>query len=257
MLTFLETKSDVLAARIEGALGRADLATYVDRLASSLERNEKTHLFMEIIGFSGFDLRYITEEFGRWSPIMGKLGKLGRVAVVSDAAWLRWAARIESALLPQVSYETFRPHERDIALAWVQGERSEPHAAALSLIETSKPGVIAFELDGKITAAEIHAASERFRTAMASGQPLRVLGRIKHIGGIELEGLNAEYLQLKRDALARLERYALVGGPGWLRSWAQLLDPMLKAELRHFPAEEEAAAWAWLDAAPAAERRVA
>lgn len=257
MLTFLETKPEVLAARIEGVLGRADLETYVERLADALERNEKTHLFVEITGFGGFDFRYIAEGFAQWSPILGKLRKLGRVAVVSDAAWLRWAARIESALLPHVSYETFRPHERDIALAWVQGERSEPHAAALSLIETSKPGVVAFELDGKITAAEIHTISDRLRTSIESGQPLRVLGRIKHIGGIELEGLNAEYLQLKRDALARLERYAIVGGPGWLRLWVQLLDPLFKAELRHFPAEEEAAAWAWLDAAPAAERRVA
>jgi hypothetical protein len=42
------------------------------------------------------------------------------VAVVADQAWVRAGTRIESALLPFVSYRVFMPAQRDEALAWVR-----------------------------------------------------------------------------------------------------------------------------------------
>ncbi len=257
MLTFLDTEPDVLAVRVEGRFGRIDLDAYLDRLTEALERNEKTHLFAEVADFRGIDLRDIIDSVGRWIPLLGKLEKFGRVAIVSDASWLRWAARVESALLPYVSYETFRLEEREIALAWIRGERDEPPAPALTLIETGDPDVLGFALDGKITAAEIQLIRKRFQGAVGGGRPLRLLGRIKHVGGIALDGLDAGLIGLKRDLFERLERYALVGGPAWLDSWVQLLDPVAKPQIRHFPAEDEAAAWAWLGIQPANDRRVA
>jgi len=43
------------------------------------------------------------------------------VAVVADQAWIRAGTRIESALLPHISYRTYMPDERSEALAWVVG----------------------------------------------------------------------------------------------------------------------------------------
>ena len=45
------------------------------------------------------------------------------VAVVADQAWVRVGTRLESALLPFISYQTFLPEEREEALAWVRGDR--------------------------------------------------------------------------------------------------------------------------------------
>ena len=56
--------------------------------------------------------------------LLGKLRQFGRVAVVADQAWVRIATRIESALLPFVSYRTFEPEQRAEALAWVRGSAS-------------------------------------------------------------------------------------------------------------------------------------
>jgi hypothetical protein len=53
-------------------------------------------------------------------PLFGKLSRFGRVAVVAHQAWVRWGTRLESALLPFISYRTFEPEERDAALAWVE-----------------------------------------------------------------------------------------------------------------------------------------
>jgi hypothetical protein len=57
-------------------------------------------------------------------PLFGKLGRFGRVAVVADQAWIRAGTRPESALLPNISYRVYLPHERDEALAWVTGKSS-------------------------------------------------------------------------------------------------------------------------------------
>jgi hypothetical protein len=57
----------------------------------------------------------------RAMPLFGKLDRFGRVAVVADQAWVRVGTRIESALLPNISYRTYMPEERDEALAWVDG----------------------------------------------------------------------------------------------------------------------------------------
>jgi hypothetical protein len=70
--------------------------------------------------------------------------------------------------------------------------------------------------------------------------------------GFELSGvLDCAYLPMKRGMLDRLERYALVGGPDWLASWVRAL---FRVEIRHFPADQEALAWAWLGAEPKAKR---
>src|SRR3546814_17585908 len=50
-----------------------------------------------------------------------RLKQFGRIAIVTDQSWVRIASRIESALLPYVSYEVYPVAQRDHALAWVKG----------------------------------------------------------------------------------------------------------------------------------------
>jgi hypothetical protein len=61
---------------------------------------------------------------GRAMPMFGKLSRFGRVAVVADQAWIRFASRLESAILPFVSYRVFEPDRRADALAWVAGSEA-------------------------------------------------------------------------------------------------------------------------------------
>ena len=54
-------------------------------------------------------------------PLLGKLDKFGRVAVVADQGWVRAGSRLESAMLPNIKYRVYEPDERAEALAWVTG----------------------------------------------------------------------------------------------------------------------------------------
>ena len=258
MLEYLNSAKGVIAARISGKLTEPELAELVERVETSIVARDKTHMFIEVEDFSGFDLGAFARYLPRGAAMVGKLGRFGRIAVVSDQPWIRAWTRTESALLPGIGYELYWPDQRDQALAWVEGRREQPHAPAITIIETDTPGVLGFQLDGTIGADELPAAVAYFDEAMERERPVRILGRFRHLGGIEPKALlSTDYLTMKLRALRKVERYAVVGGPAWLRAWIGLLAPLVKMEVRHFEAGDEALAWSWLGAQPKAERPLA
>lgn len=121
MLEFLPTEPDVIALRIGDRIEGADLEAIMDRLEPMLEADRPTHVFVETSHVGGIAIDGLARYIARAMPLFGKLRKFGRVAVVADQSWIRWAAKIESAVLPHVDYRTFTPGLRDEALAWVKG----------------------------------------------------------------------------------------------------------------------------------------
>lgn len=121
MLEFIDTADDVLAAIVSHRISSADLAAMMERLEQCLARHDTVHVFVETSSLDGIEISGLTSYVARALPLFGQLRRFGRVAVVADQAWVRVAARIESAVLPAISYRTFEPHQRDLALAWVQG----------------------------------------------------------------------------------------------------------------------------------------
>ena len=119
MLEFIPSPDDVMALKISGSIKGQDLDVIMDRLDSTMAAHEKVNLFVETQGIQGLELASLPHYFSRAMPLFGKLGRFGRVAVVADQAWIRVGTRIESAMLPFISYRTFEPAERDEALNWV------------------------------------------------------------------------------------------------------------------------------------------
>jgi hypothetical protein len=56
------------------------------------------------------------------------------------------------------------------------------------------------------------------------------------------------YIRFKKDTLARVERYAIVGGPTWLQLMIEATAPFVPFDLRYFEKADEAAAWDWVGA---------
>lgn len=126
MLEFIPTEEDVLALKAGGKLTREELNEVATRLERSLAAREKTHIFVEVAGFSGLEWDALGDYLPRAFAMLGKLARFGRVAIVSDQDWIRWAAKVESALMPHISYETFTADQRDAALAWVENGGEVP-----------------------------------------------------------------------------------------------------------------------------------
>jgi hypothetical protein len=258
MIEFIDSADDVIALKVSGKLMRDELEEVTARLERSFADHAKTHVYVEIEDYRGFELAALPDYLPHAFAMMKRLDRFGRVAVVSDQSWIRWATRLESALLPHISYEVFEGAERHRALAWVEGKLNPLHDPSIRIIETDRPGTFGLELNGRIGAADARAAADYFNEAMEGTQKLRLLARVKNVDGAELGALfGHEFLEARIGMLKRLERYAVVGGPVWLCAWIAAVGPLVGVELRHFPAEEEAAAWAWLEAHPKAERALA
>ena len=120
-MEILDTADDVLAVKISHRIAGADLDRIMDRLDEAMARHDKVHVFVETQSIDGIELQGLGAYMARATPLLGKLNRFGRVAVVADQAWIRAATRIESAMLPFISYEVFEPQDRDRALAWVTG----------------------------------------------------------------------------------------------------------------------------------------
>jgi hypothetical protein len=121
MLELLDTPDDVLAVKIAHKITGEDLDAVMDRLDAAMDRHDKVHVFVETQQIDGIELSGLPSYMSRALPLFGKLNRFGRVAVVADQAWIRAGTRIESALLPHISYRTYMPDERSEALAWVVG----------------------------------------------------------------------------------------------------------------------------------------
>jgi hypothetical protein len=121
MYELIDTADDVLAVRIAGKITGQDLSSIMDRLEVMMAANDHVHVYVETAAIDGFEITGLASHIARATPLLGKLGHFGRVAVVADQAWIRILTRIESAILPHISYRVFQPGQRDAALEWVKG----------------------------------------------------------------------------------------------------------------------------------------
>jgi len=258
MIEQLTAKPGVIALRVTGHVARGDLDKCFDLLVESFANHPKVGLYVEVAGLTGFDTEALSQDFKRGWALLDKLDRFGRVAIVSDETWIRWLSRIESALLPGISYRTYKLAERQQALDWVQGREDLPYGHALRIVPTTRADTIGIEIDGRLSAEEVGQVAHELNR-MRGERPLKaMLVRFRSLSGLDPSiAADGEYLRMKLGLLRELDRYAVVGGPDWLRSWLKLWQPLLRLELRHFNEKDEGAAWIWLGAQPLAEQPVA
>lgn len=121
MHKFIKGPDDVLALKLSGTITGEDLDAIMDRTEEIMAKHKKIHVYCETHGINGMQLSALPHHMGRTFPLFGKLDRFGRVAVVSDQAWMRFGTRLESAVLPGISYCVFKPEDREEALAWALG----------------------------------------------------------------------------------------------------------------------------------------
>ena len=122
MLEVIDSADDVIAVKVSDKISGTELDAVMARLDGAMARHDKVHVFVETHSIDGIEVSGLGSYAMRALPLLGKLDRFGRVAVVADQGWIRAATKIESALLPRISYRVFKPEGRDEAFAWVTGE---------------------------------------------------------------------------------------------------------------------------------------
>ena len=121
MLEWIDSGDDALALKVSGKITGADLDSIMSRLDQAMARHDKIHVFVETSAIDAIEISALPSYAARAMPLFGKLNRFGRVAVVADQGWIRLATRVESAILPFISYRTFTPDHKGEALGWVLG----------------------------------------------------------------------------------------------------------------------------------------
>jgi len=119
MHEFMQSADDTIALRLSQKITGADLDAIMDRLSEVMAENAKVHVYVETNCLNSIEIASLPSYITRAMSLFRQLNRFGRVAVVADQAWIRVATRIESALLPGISYRTYSLEDRDAALAWV------------------------------------------------------------------------------------------------------------------------------------------
>ena len=247
MLIELAGSERIIALSFEGRLEQSDVARSMDLLDAAFAQGGLVHLFIEVPDFKGLSGDAWLSDLSHGLHYLTRLKQFGRVAIVSDQSWVRTISRIESALLPFLTYEVYTSGQRDHALAWVRGEVGDPHCAPLRILESDDADILAFVIDGRITPAAIDLIYDRLAQLADGDRTLKILALIKHYDGFDPAILiHSRYFDLELSLLRHTWRYAIVGGPNWLGRAADLANPLLRMDLRHFPIDAEIAARAWL-----------
>ena len=80
MIEYLPSHADVLAVKVTGKLLHDQLEAVADKVEAALEANGKTHIFVEVAEFHGFDLSALPDYLPRAAKMLGKLDRFGRIA---------------------------------------------------------------------------------------------------------------------------------------------------------------------------------
>ncbi|MCB5175846.1 SpoIIAA family protein [Microvirga lenta] len=259
MLEIIPASDQVVAMRASGRIDESDIERSIAAVEAALARQDRIALYAEI-DIAGITPGALTRDIGYGLGKLRELHRFPRAAVVTDQEWVRWIARVEQAILPGVEVRIFPPAEKDAALAWASepiphsASELEPSEPSIRPIGTTKPGVIAFEVGGRVGADDTRRLITLFNEAMDGHERLRVLVRVRNFDGVTLEALRQEGLiEAKMKGWQRVERYAVVGGPAWMEGLARGAAPFVGIQTRHFKPEDEAQAWDWLGAKPSGQ----
>ncbi|WP_206452847.1 SpoIIAA family protein [Aurantimonas marina] len=254
MFAQLAAPEHVLAFRLSGKVTGDDIARYKTLLEAMLKAHDAISLCVDITGLSDMEGDALIAGMKADLELLSHLRQFRRGALISDKEWPRALTGFFGPLFPNFEMKSFAPEQYDEALKWA----AEPPAApksdnpAVRFLPTSRNDVLGFELDGVISEKEFPAVLARINALFDSHEKVRLLGRIKHLGGFDPAILmQSGLISMKLAAMRKVERYAIVGAPGWMTKMISAMNPLFNdVDMQTFPAEREADAWAWVEAEP-------
>src|ERR1043165_7666959 len=99
MISWTSLSPRALKAVIEGRVTKEDVREAFQRMDALMDSAEKVDMLADVRGGVHIELAAIGEEMRHPSQLGRMLGKMDRVALVADQAWIRAVGRIEAHIL--------------------------------------------------------------------------------------------------------------------------------------------------------------
>lgn len=122
----------------------------------------------------------------------------------------------------------------------------------ITQIATDDPAVYAFRIEGGVTTEEMAGMAEVMNAAFDRDETVSMLVLLHDfVASDAAAGLSLRSLESQVRSLAHVERYGVVGAPSFAAAMIETFDKISPIDARTFDPGEEAAAWAFVGAAPA------
>lgn len=123
-----------------------------------------------------------------------------------------------------------------------------PHGT-ISAHPTDRADLLAFVIDGKIEKEDIEWMARRTEAAFERLDEVDIILIMRNYDGAELSAVfNAEAMKAQAQSARHVRKYAVVGAPSWAKMMINAFSPFSPVEAKTFDLEEEAQAWAWVNA---------
>ncbi|MEE4337601.1 STAS/SEC14 domain-containing protein [Erythrobacter sp.] len=231
---------------VYGEFHEDDARAFVEFAKEHHAQGQGGNVLIDLVSLASWSFSAMSEELVHIPALLRWIYSLDRIALVSDEEWMRSAARLESALLPGVSYAVYDEDEIDAARAWVLGENDHPHGGAVNELDLGED-IAGFELVGRLDREESERILAMAQAKLSRPECSKLIVVIRKWHGFDSDSaLSGKVWGTKLDLLNRVERYAVVGGPDWLRAMAGAMGALVKPEMRTFDLDEEEEALRWL-----------
>ena len=121
-------------------------------------------------------------------------------------------------------------------------------------IETDRDDAYACQVTGHITASDIENMYGLLEGAYELHDKIDIIVIMHDYEGIDWAAAWKEQTMLgKTQALKHIRKYAVVGGPGWVKAMMAMFRPFFSMAMNYFELEDVDSAWEWIGARPLPE----
>ncbi|MFX0542170.1 STAS/SEC14 domain-containing protein [Roseovarius sp. S4756] len=250
MITVKELKPNVYELTLEGVLEKSDIETMERELTPALKGDGPLGLIVRAEGWSDITADAIAEDMKFEFGLLAQWSKVARMALVSDlqafAALMKWV----DPILPMIEMKSFGSDGVAAAEAFVSDLPAKTGAGSgrgATLLSDGSDGVIAYEIDGPITAEDLDKVMAPLEPYLKGDKKIDLLVRIKSYEGFDPSILtDGSFMGSKIGAISHVGRYAIIGAPEWMATMVGSVGAIMPFEMRMFDHSEEDAAWAWV-----------
>lgn len=121
----------------------------------------------------------------------------------------------------------------------------------ISKIKTNRAGAIGFSVNGVLASSDVENLYGLFEAEAEGSKHIDMIVIFKEYDGIDWESLfNEDTARIRAEAFKKLRRYAIVGGPSWLKLAVEFFRPFGRVETKWFGSEQTDDGWNYIDAKP-------
>lgn len=252
MLKQVSAPDHVIALALEGKLTGEGIQEYQSVFEKKLQQHAQIGVYVDLTTFSDMSKNALIKGAEADIELFSHLSQLSRCAFVSDKEWPQTMISFAQQLFPMLDMRVFPSSQSKEALTWAADTSDTPASKETSIrfLPTTKDSVLAFEVDGVMSSEEMPSVIKKLDEFLADHDKVRLLFRMKYFGGFDPSILMQSGLfSMKLSAMDKVERYAIVGAPGWMSKVVGAINPVFPdIDMQTFSADREEDAWAWLEA---------